>query len=477
MKNIITYLLTGVLLITSYSCDKQLSALPENARVDGTAIIDQQTAQTALNGVYSRLANISSDNITQWTNHAVYPAFFSGHLGYGFGSFPEEENMYQQGLEQMFWPEFYSVINSANGVINTVESLADNKFSDNRKKEIIGESKFLRAYNHFRLLCFFGEWYKADSKFGALIRDELSSLGNIPKKRSTVEESYEFILDDLDYAIENAPAVNPSHYVTKWAAMVLKMKVLLTRGTQADLTAAITIANNIIQSSPYVLENNAKDIFYVKGLSSQEVILGVMPQADQETYHYILSRQFYPGASSMYCAKKALKDLFPVGDPRGSWVIGPLTPYQAYSPNTSWFTKFIAVGGSPTQVSETRYILRLTEVYLMKAEAIIRSGGSLSDARTIIKNIMSKAGVTDFSAVDNATTANALLVENYYETVRSMVGEDGIEWMALLRLPFDTVKLIRPTITSQVQYILPIPSTELKNNPLFGDQNPGYQQF
>jgi hypothetical protein len=87
---------------------------------------------------------------------------------------------------------------------------------------------------------------------------------------------------------------------------------------------------------------------------------------------------------------------------------------------------------------------------------------------------MAKAGVTDFSAVDNAATPDALLLQNYYETVRNLTGEDGIEWLALLRLPFATVKQLKPTITSQIQYIFPIPSGEFLQNPLIGEQNPGY---
>jgi hypothetical protein len=48
--------------------------------------------------------------------------------------------------------------------------------------------------------------------------------------------------------------------------------------------------------------------------------------------------------------------------------------------------------------------------------------------------------------------------------------------MALLRLPFETVKLFKPTITNQTQYILPIPKDEFLYNPLFGDQNTGYSK-
>jgi hypothetical protein len=133
-------------------------------------------------------------------------------------------------------------------------------------------------------------------------------------------------------------------------------------------------------------------------------------------------------------------------------------------------------GGTPTPVSETYYAMRLSEVYLLKAEAIVRSGGSLTDAKTAVKEVMSHAGVTDFSAVDNASTPEDLLLQIYYETVKSLVAEDGQEWMALLRLDFETVKQIKPTITTQAQYIIPIPHSEFVYNPAIGDQNPGYDK-
>ncbi|RQO75561.1 hypothetical protein DBR43_09490 [Pedobacter sp. KBW06] len=35
------------------------------------------------------------------------------------------------------------------------------------------------------------------------------------------------------------------------------------------------------------------------------------------------------------------------------------------------------------------------------------------------------------------------------ETSKNLVGEDGPEWMALLYLPFATVRLLKPTMTNQ----------------------------
>jgi hypothetical protein len=113
----------------------------------------------------------------------------------------------------------------------------------------------------------------------------------------------------------------------------------------------------------------------------------------------------------------------------------------------------------------------------MMAEAIIRTNdGDLNAAKSLIKTVMGKAGVTDFSAVDNANTVDELLLQNYYEVERNLTAEDGIEWLTLMRLPFATVKQLKPTILSNIQFYFPVPRSELDVNPLFGIQNTGYGQ-
>jgi hypothetical protein len=473
MKSTLLYIVTGALLVSQVACNKDLDALPENSRVAEVAITDAKTAEIALNGAYYNFANTTPKK-TSWQFHEIAPAALAGYLGYGYGPLGEEENRNASLSLTDYWSESYKLLNTVNGALKGTLALPAEAFADSRKEEIIGELHFLRAYAHFKLLSYYGEWFKIGSPNGVLLRDEPSSKSNISKARSTVAESYDFIVADLDDAIAHAPSENQNYYVTNWAAMLLKMRVLMSRGEAGDYGEVVSLANNIIQNSPYQLEPNMKDIFRSKGLSSAEVILGLKPQANQEKDYYSRSAQYWPGASAMYVAKGALKSLLE-GDPR-SWMIGSANPYSAYSPNTFYFTKYMVQGGTPTPVSETYYAMRLSEVYLLKAEAIVRSGGSLTDAKTAVKEVMSHAGVTDFSAVDNASTPEDLLLQIYYETVKSLVAEDGQEWMALLRLDFETVKQIKPTITTQAQYIIPIPHSEFVYNPAIGDQNPGYDK-
>ncbi|NML22311.1 RagB/SusD family nutrient uptake outer membrane protein [Pseudoflavitalea sp. G-6-1-2] len=462
-----------VLAVAIASCNKELGKLPENAKVDGNTIIDQKTARTGLNGVYYQFASVNSDrqSTTRWGNNAVQPGFYGGQIVYGYGDANEELNQYRN-TDDKFWSYSFGIVNAANGVISAVEALNDNAFTDNNKKNILAEARFLRAYGHFKQFSYYGMWWDLNSDKGALLRDKLVVLGNIPKKRSTVAETYKFILDDLDYAIANGPEPTQNVYASKYAAMLLKMRVLMSHGQAADYQQVISLADQIIGSNKYELEAKLIDIFRVKGLSSKEVILGIKPQVNQEAYYYNYSRQFWPGASSMYVASAEFKAMLQ-NDPRGTWLVGSENPERE---NSWYFLKYIAEGGSPSQTTETGYAMRLSEVHLLKAEAIARSGGSLTDAKTILKNVMSHAQVTNFTEVDNATTSDEVIKQIYFETVRNLSVEDGMEWMALLRLPFATVQQQKPSITDKVQYIQPIPHDELINNPMFGDQNPGYQR-
>lgn len=471
------YTLLAAQSIILSGCDKELSEPPANARVEGNTITDQKTAQTVLNGAYYQFAQVSSDNVTNWKGHQVSGGLLAGTIAYGYGELPDErnENVSSFAVPQ-FWNETYMLINAANGVIDGIAPVSSGSFTGNRKNEIIAESRFLRAYGHFRLLTFFAEWFNQNSPNGVLIRDKFTLLSQAHKARSSVSESYTHILQDLDFAIANAPATNPNYYATKWTAMALKMRVLLCRGQQADYISAAEIGNTLITTGPFSLENNLKDLFRSKGLASTEVILGIKAQPAQELFYYNVSGSYYPGLSDLFVATSAYKDFFDDSDPRKTWIIGPENP-NAFIPLTQfYFTKYIDFGGSPSQITETSYAFRLSEVYLMRAEAIIRSNGSLATAKMLIKTVMGKAGATNFTAVDNATTTDQLLLQNYYEVSRNLCGEDSIEWLALMRLPFDRVKQLRPTITNTAQFYFPVPIAEFASNPLFGAQNTGYSK-
>jgi hypothetical protein len=140
-------------------------------------------------------------------------------------------------------------VNAANAVIKELGALDASKINETTKGEILAEARFLRGYAHYALLSYFGEFYDVSSKYGVMLRKEPVTVSNIAQPRNTVQESYDFILADVDDAIAHIKDGNPNYYASKWAAMALKMRILMNRGAAGDYTEVISLANNIITNS------------------------------------------------------------------------------------------------------------------------------------------------------------------------------------------------------------------------------------
>lgn len=466
MKKLIILILILLTATLQFSCKKELNALPSNAKVEGNVILDSKSAQIALNGAYYQLAGIYNYGATPTTNfadlHANAGALLSGYLASSYGDGLYTNAAIYDGSNFVFpmWSNFYKLINTANGVLKGIDDLPGGKIPDSTANRILGEAHFLRAYGHYSLLMYYSQFFDITSAYGVILRKDFVTTNNIVQARSTVKESYDFILADIDEAIAKCSASNPTNYATTWAAKALKVRLLINRAGPGDYAQVISLTQDIIQHGGYALEANQQDIFYQKGLSSNEVILGIYPEPGQTIKHdfYI----YYP----QWNASQQMKDLLQ-GDPRSTWVADSI--YNKYSGRTSLCVIKYAADG----VGETSYVFRLSEMYLLQAEAIARSGGVLSTAKTLLKTVMSKAGITDFTAVDNALTADALLLLINKEVTKNLCYEDGAEWFSLLRFPFTQVKTMRPTILDKIQYILPIPKAELQRNGSM-KQNPGY---
>ena len=471
MKKYILALVIAAGSLSVMSCEDQLSALPDQKKVVGNVIVDQKTAEVALNGVYYRFVNAALDRDAESTKlgyvNEILPALAAGHVNYPYGGAIDLEENYRvtAGSHTVtgIWSYSYQLVNAANGVLEQIEGVADSKFTGNRKQEIIAEARFLRAYGNYKLLCWYAEFFDEESPYGIMIREEFVTTNNLAGTRSNVKDSYKFILDDLEFAITNMPDANPNHYANKSVGKGLKARVLIMRGHQADYQEVITLTNEVIGSGIYQLEGNVQDIFTTKALSSKEIMLGAFPYVDQINHHDTYFSEYY-GTSYLPSLKfQALLE----GDPREDWLVGFLS---------GSYGEGMAVKKYYGEKVEYSYPMRLTEMYLLNAEAVIRSGGDLGLAKARIKEVLSHAGFTDFSHVDDIADRNELLYFLYEEWVRSMAFEDCHDWFALIRLPYEKIKEIKPEVQHENFRILPVPAAEFQKNPAFGDQNPGYSK-
>ena len=489
MMNKIFQFVCAVLVCGCFcACNDELDALPGQSKVDGNVVVDQASAIVALNGVYYTYAQCGVDNYDVKSTmcssyYEIMPADIAGTAVYYQGPYLFESHDPQTSARYCghFWTPLYGTVNAANAFIKQMASADDSWFVGNKKQELLGEAYAMRALADWNLLMLFGYSWDTSSPYGIINRTDQSSMLSLPQPRISVKESYEQILSDLDFAIANAPADNNNFYISKWAAKGLKARVLMQRGEGSDYQEAATLCADIINNSPYKLEENVMDVFHAKGLASQEVIFGIMPKDNQtdvyETYFYRGSPQYNPS--------EPLKALFE-GDPRKEQMFfdcisqsyywdenGELVWYDAVS---TAICKHLVPGVMMyNDVEETQYQLRLTEVYLLRAEALARTG-NIAEAGKLLKTILGHAGIEDFSAVDAATSQEAMLQQIFNEGLRNLSFECGLEHAMMLRFPESISLQFNPVYANKQFNVLPIPSDEFKYNFELKetDQNPGF---
>jgi len=466
------YIEIGILLafgIALGACKKELNVFPGNANVDGDVITDQETAQRVLTGVYYRFANGSFDDLdnisTKWTD------IFEDVPSQMVGTIYDPENAYAMStfhfspsydVIDSLWMYGFNLVNAANGFIKNASPVSN--IPTGVKQQMLAEATFLRAFGNAELLFYFAQYRDPSSQYGIILRDKFVTATTLNLPRSDVAAAYTSILADLDIAIDGLPSSNSAIYFANvWDARLLKARVLINRGSAGDYEQVADLTKHIIANSPYTLEDSVKDIFRTKGYSSREVMMAIKP---------------YPGENykwtNFYC--QATDSLFSLitDDARNQWLYtkddNPYSPYIK-------ITKYAPIGPRypvTPPLSVNCYAFRLTEAYLLEAEAIALSGADPGVAKTLLKTVMSHAGAgaTELAAVDNATTPEALQLEIVKENMRNFIYENGVDWLALRRLPFATIQQLNPNIKDINRLILPIPSAELKFNNVI--QNPGY---
>lgn len=430
---------------------------------EDNVITDIDGADRALKGVYSLLIDnnqfgqayvITLPGITTNMGLTQKPGVFSGSPANEVDFFTNEARP-DNGYIADYYPAIYKLINNANHVIEKTTAL---NTDDSRKTEIIAEAKFLRALSHFYLLRLHGEFFDVESIYGVVIKS--SPVANSDAQpRATVAESYQFILEDLDDAILNAPDFSTTIYASKLAAKSLKCKVLLYK---KDYAEAAILANEVINSGLRTLEAEFADVFSKKITDPFEAIF----QSNYDDFDEYNNKQAY--FAFFYPLSEYYVDLLS-DDAR----------YDAIVANGGFFGSINKKFANPENINQrradTEYFLRLAEIYLIYAEAILRSDNSdnaITIARDNVNIIRERAG----NELINTTDRTTLLEDIRIEKLLELGAESGEEWFDLVRYHKEgdlNINDIKP-IPSDANLILPMPQSTVLISNYVVTQNPGY---
>lgn len=174
----------------------------------------------------------------------------------------------------LFWSNHYEGITRTNIILERVPNI---DFDEAKKKQLLAEAKFLRAFFYFDLVRNFGG-VPIVSSYSELLEPSIND-----KVRSSIAEVYQFVESDLIEAIEDLPlkSEQPSEEggrATKGAAQSLLAKVYLFEEKWAD---AQIMAKRVMDSGEYILEPDFADIYRVGNLNGVETIFEVQYINDQ----------------------------------------------------------------------------------------------------------------------------------------------------------------------------------------------------
>jgi len=430
-------------------------------KVAGRQVFENaDSAVAAVTGIYEGIA--ATTNIF-CGGASVYAGIYADELFYTGLSVPVIEfsnSTLTSGnttLESIFWSNSYYFIYRANACI---EGLAASQVIDKSlRDQLMGEAKFLRALLYFHLIQYFGDV--------PLVTITDQSF-NERMARTPAASIKEAILTDLRDARELLSPV----YATRDRARVNKLcaTALLARFYlyEKNWSQAAAEATAVINSGLYRLVPT-DSVFLI---SSQEALLQIQPVIKR--YHTMDGQLFIPSGNipPNFALTPALIKTFEAGDKRKtSWIASKTVNGISYSYPFKY--KKRPESATDVKLSEYTVLLRLAELYLIRAECNAISG-ELSAAINDVDAIRQRAGLPLISDTHAGINATDLLTIILHERRTEYFAELGHRWMDLKRTgQTDSILQSLKQGWKSSAALWPIPATQISLNPVLV-QNPGY---
>ena len=150
------------------------------------------------------------------------------------------------------WQDTYKAIDRANYVYDIVPGF----FEGNSGNSLRAECLFIRAFGHFHLMQFFALPYDNSTvdNLGVPIRTQgikTIEQASVTVSRSTVQQVYTKIIEDLRASIPNLPVTRSPYFLNQWAGKALLARVYFQ---QQNYEQAFAQAQDVIQNSGYSLD-------------------------------------------------------------------------------------------------------------------------------------------------------------------------------------------------------------------------------
>jgi starch-binding outer membrane protein, SusD/RagB family len=451
--SIYTLLIPGTLLFTS--CQKFVDiGPPKNQLTADKVFADSADATAAITGIYNQMtggfglqfgsggisvtAGLSADELYT-TGSDDNSAFFANRI------------TPRNGTNGDLWRTAYQQLYTTNACIEGIA--ASTGLTDGQKARLTAEAKCARAFLFFNLVNLYGP-------VPLVTMTDYRQSRALP--RASVEDIFKQLTDDLLFAQANLTPGNVRTQRAGYAAATtLLARTYLYRKMYPE---AQREADKVISSGLFQLESDAGNIFLT---TSRETIWRLLPldQTGRETWDADLFVPSSPDGVPTYVISDGLYASFDDNDQRkANWTDSHTVNGKNYP--FPYKYKNVFTGSNPP---ENFVLLRLAELYLIRAEARAQTG-DLNGAIADLNVIRDRAGITPVTAGTATQIADAIAAERRKE----FFCEWGHRWFDLKRTnQADAVLGASKTGWRPAAALFPVPQAELTANPAL-TQNAGY---
>ena len=345
----------------------------------------------------------------------------------------------------------YSALASVNNALEKGAQLEDQEAAAPYMAELYA----MRGLFHFHLATFFAPIPTSDSsnEMGVVLADKVFDINYIGE-RATLEETYGFIVGDFTKAIDSGLNKERSTgHMNYWAALALRARANLYLG---NYDAALADAQQVIAESPYSLYTIEN---YTKVWSQEGADEVIMEYLQTDVYN---AQRYAPGYYTSplgYSEYGVSPEFFEWMQQNPDDVRSLMVADCSVAPDPDYNTGFYPLkypgnaGASVRTYTNNIKVVRLSEMYLIAAEAALNEGEEALQYLNVLRNnrILGYVPVNQVSMDDilderrKELFAEGQIAFDYWRTGRTVVnGSFSIapgDHRSVLPLPIEEVDL------------------------------------
>lgn len=425
-----------------------------------------------------------------------YPGLMETFADYAYGRGSWEANSDYEGLNTQnqtrardLWHGNYKAVRDCNIAISRLPLATE--LSEEQKVAYIGELRFIRAISYFYMVRVYA---------GIPLRTE-ENLDEFNLPKSSVEDVYTFIINDLLYAIEHAPdkarlAGTPCKDAAR--SLLAQVYLQLEKYQEAATYAKQVMDNNKYALVPVATSRDFEKIYGANIITSTEDIFSIKSYTNEAGWQYP-GFCAHPSAKidgKLICGGTGWYGIYTTSDNKiiAGWDENDLRKdYNlllhdiGLGNNTYLLVKFYDFDASgPWAPGNANPLIRYADVLFTYAEAATKAAGApTAEAIEALNEVHRRAygydpkasSEVDLKLSDYKTTdqfMKLLIQEQAYEFFN-----EAKRWPFLVRLGIakQQIKEIKGIDVADKHLLFPIPTTEFDYNEALDpskDQNPGY---